>query len=58
MTSGIAGYKGGRINIRKLRKGQRMEEQKLTPEEIEALNEAARQTCAWETTWQTEETWK
>jgi len=36
MTSGIAGYKGGRIDI-------------------EALNEAARQTCAWETTCQTEE---
>lgn len=54
MTSGLAGYKGGRIDIRKLRKGQRMEEQKLTPEEIEALNEAARQTCAWETTCQTE----
>lgn len=30
-------------------------DKELTPEENQALNEAAKLTCAWETTWQTEE---
>lgn len=30
-------------------------DKELTPEENQALNEAAKLTCAWETTWQTGE---
>lgn len=55
MTSTIAGYKGGRIDARAIKREKTMKNTELTAEEAQALAEAARTTCEWETTCQTEE---
>lgn len=67
MTSALAGFKDGRISRRRITREQTppefathtiQEYEPKTREEYRRLNEAAQRTCAWETTWQTEETWK
>jgi hypothetical protein len=51
----MAGYKGGRIDARAIKKEKMDKNPELTAEEAQALSEAARTTCEWETTCQTEE---
>ena len=55
MTSAMAGFKGGRIDARAIKRKKMMENTELTADEAQALAEAARTTCEWETTCQTEE---
>lgn len=55
MTSAMAGFKGGRIDARAIKREKMKKNTELTAEEAQALAEAARTTCEWETTCQTEE---
>ncbi len=63
MTSALAGFKGGSISRRRTKQDPAkfwsrhtiQEYEPKTHEEIHRLNQAAKDTCAWETTWQTEE---
>lgn len=54
MTNRIAGFKGGRIDARAIKKEKMEKNPELTADEAQALSEAARTTCAWEITSQTE----